>query len=212
VSQQPWWKNHGIRWRFRGLAPDVIGLLVVQGKISSSATEAFLEWSECGSVAFATLTQFEKDADKARRALLTALRRALATPIDQEDLYILSERCDRVVNAVRDIAAEAEALGWTPDARTAVMARHLHAGMRALVDGFAKLRRKPDLAGAAADSARSEAQAVARLYRESMATLFGSEDVRTVIVGGEFYRQYARVAELLVAVADRLWYVVLAEV
>lgn len=204
--------DRGFHRFFQGVVPDVVGLLVAQGQVSVAATEAFLRWSEGGDVDVAALTTFEHDADEARSALLIALRRALATPIDQEDLYILSERCDRVVNAVRDIAAEAEALAWTLDRPAAMMVSRLHAGMQALVDGFTKPRREPDLAGVAADLARSEARAVAWLYRDALAELLRSADIQAAVTGRELYRDYARASELLVAVADRLWYVVLADV
>ncbi|MDA8039788.1 MAG: DUF47 family protein, partial [Actinomycetota bacterium] len=157
MRHEPWFGDRGFRRFFQGVAPDVIGLLVAQGQVSVAATAAFLSWSEGGSADVTTLETLEHDADEARRALLSALRGALATPIDQEDLYVLSERCDRVVNAVRDIAVEAEALTWKPDRHAALMAGHLHAGMTALVDGFTKLRHDFSLAGAAADQARSQA-------------------------------------------------------
>lgn len=206
-----WWRDGGFHRFFQGVAPDVVALLLAQGRVSLAATEAFLSWSEGGDVDAAALTALEHDADEARRVLLGALRRALATPIDQEDLYILSERCDRVVNAVRDIVAEAEALAWTPDRHAALMADRLHAGMAALVDGFAKLRHESDLVGAAADSARSKARAVVGLYRDALSDLFTSADIQAAVTGRELYRDYARAAELLTAAADRLWYVVLAD-
>ncbi|MHB1554086.1 MAG: DUF47 domain-containing protein [Acidimicrobiales bacterium] len=205
------WHPHGLRRLFQHVAPDVVGLLVTQGEISAAATSEFLEWSR-GSGDAATLTALEHEADAARRTLLAALRGALATPIDQEDLYILSERCDRVVNAVRDIALEAEALAWKPDQHAARMAEHLHAGMTALVGGFAKLRHDFDQAGMAADQVRAEARTVVRRYRDAIAELYRSNDLQAALVGRELYRPYARAADLLEAVADRLWYVVLAEV
>ncbi len=205
------WRDRGFVRFFRGISPDVVGLLVAQGQVSKGATGAFLDWSEGAAVEVATLSAFENDADEARRALLTALRRALATQIDQEDLYILSERCDRVVNAVRDIALEAEALGWTPDEHAALMARHLDAGMHALVDGFARLRRQPDLVVAAADRARSESRAVTWRYRDAITTRSQSGHARRTAVEREIYRRYVEAAQLLEAVADRLWYVVLAD-
>ena len=205
------WHPHGLRRLFQHVAPDVVGLLVTQGEISAAATSEFLEWSR-GSGDAATLTALEHEADAARRTLLAALRGALATPIDQEDLYILSERCDRVVNAVRDIALEAEALAWKPDQHAARMAEPLHAGMTALVGGFAKLRHDFDQAGMAADQVRAEARTVVRRYRDAIAELYRSNDLQAALVGRELYRPYARAADLLEAVADRLWYVVLAEV
>lgn len=210
MSRARWWHDHGLRRFFGGVAPDVVGLLVAQGQVSLAATGAFLEWSKgCGAAS--TLTVIEHDADEARRALLATLRRALATPIDQEDLYILSERCDRVVNAVRDIAVEAETLGWKPDRHAALMAGDLHAGMTALVDGFAKLRHDFGQAGVAADQARAQARKVVRRYRDAIAELYRADDLQAAVIGRELYRPYARAADLLEAVADRLWYVVLAD-
>lgn len=207
-----WWHDGGFRRFFRGVAPDVIGLLVAQGQVSVAATGAFLEWSQGASVDVDILRSLEHDADEARRTLLSALRGALATPIDQEDLYILSERCDRVVNAIRDIALEAEALAWEPDRHAALMASHLHQGMTALVDGFSELRRDFGVAGVAADQARSQARTVVWRYRDAVAELYRSGDLQAAVIGRELYRPYARAADLLEAVADRLWYVVLAEV
>ena len=204
--------DRGFRRFFRTVAPDVVGLLVAQGQVSVAATGAFLDWSEGGTTDVATLAGLERDADEARRALLGALRAALATPIDQEDLYILSERCDRVVNALRDIALEAEALAWSPDRHAAHMARELHAGMSALAGGFAQLRGDLGPAGAAADQARAHARSVVWRYRDAIAELHRSGDLQAAVVGRELYRPYARAGDLLEAVADRLWYVVLAEV
>ena len=143
-----------------------------------------------------------------------------------------SERCDRVVNAVEDIAVgdiavediavgdiavediavEAEALAWKPDRHAALMARHLHDGMTALVDGFTKLRHDFDEAGVAADQARVQARTVVGRYRDAIAEIYRSDDLQTAVIARELYRPYARAADRLEAVADRLWYVVLADV
>lgn len=210
MSGPRWWPDHGFRRFFRAVAPDVVGLLVAQGQVSLAATAAFVDWSR-GSGSATALTALEHDADEARRTLLAALRGALATPIDQEDLYILSERCDRVVNALRDIAAEAEALAWKPDRHAALMAGDLHAGMTAIVEGFAQLRHGSGQAGVAADQARARARAVVRRYRDAIAELYRGDDLQAAVTGRELYRPYARAADLLEAVADRLWYVVLAD-
>jgi uncharacterized protein Yka (UPF0111/DUF47 family) len=206
------WHDHGFRRFFRAVAPDVVSLLVAQGEVSVAASGAFLDWSEGGTTDVAALVALERDADEARRHLLGALRAALATPIDQEDLYILSERCDRVVNTFRDIAVEAQALAWSPDRHAARMAAELHAGMTDLVEGFGELRKDVvPAAGAAADRAREHARSVVWRYRDAIAELYRSGDLEAAVVGRELYRPYVRAADLLEAVADRLWFVVLAE-
>jgi hypothetical protein len=42
-----------------------------------------------------------------------------------------------------------------------------------------------------------------------MAELLDVEDLRAVLAAQDLYRRYIRVAEAIVAVADRLWYIVL---
>lgn len=193
------------------LAPDVVGLLVSQGEVSVAALDAFARWSTSGAQAEAAeVHRLEHEADAARRQLLTVLRGSLATPISQEDVYVLSERCDRVVNDAKNITSEADVLAWAPDGHAAAMAGHLHAGVCRLVDGFRTLGSDPDRTGEAATAAVRQARAAERAYRRAMAELAGQQDVRTVFTGREFYRAYARCADHVVAVADRLWFAVLA--
>ena len=201
------------RWSriFLALAPDVVGLLVSQGNVSLDALAAFKRWSGDARPEDAQrLHDLEHDADAARVAVVSALRVALATPIDQEDLYVLSERCDHVVNAVKNIVSEAESLAWSPDAHASEMAEALHAGMAELVNGFADLTRAPDRAGETADRAVKHVRDVEHAYREAMGELATVADLREAFTAREFYRSYARAAETLNGVADRLWYAVLS--
>lgn len=196
---------------FATTSPDVLGLLAAQGELSVRAATAFARWSAGDADAAAEVRRLEHEADDARRALLEALRRALATPIDREDLYILSERCDRVVNASKDVVQLAIAVGFVPDRHCAEMARHLEVAARQLVRGFGALRHAPDEAGAAADQAVRAAHAVTRCYRRALAELLHSPAGAPQLASRELYRSYARIADLAIAVADRLWYAVLAE-
>ncbi len=208
-----WWRSPagGFHRLFRQLAPDVVGLLVAQGDVSVAAMAAFADWSSNGPTTAATVVDLEHRADAARSAVLTALRGALATPIDQEDLYILSERCDRVVNAVRDIVLDAEALAWRPDEHAAAMAADLHRAVTALVDGFGRLRRDPGAAVSAADRTRAHTRAVFHRYREALPAVVDGSELRPTLAALELLRAYLGTATLVEAAADRLWYVVLAE-
>jgi hypothetical protein len=203
----------GIMHRFLlPIAPDVLGLLRAQAEVSVRALASFASWSHTADAADAeAVRNLEHEADDARRRLVEALRRALVTPIDQEDLYVLSERLDRVVNLAKNITSEAGALGWVPDAPAGQMADTLRQGVELLAQGFGGLADEPSQVGELADQAVHQARIVEHTYRSALADAIGEPDLRALFTTRELYRSYARCAEAVVSVADRLWYALLAE-
>lgn len=200
-----WWRT-----LLPGSGPNVLSLLVAQGKLTEEGLAHFARWSESGSPRdSAEVHRSRTEAYQARRDLLAALQSALSTPLDQEDLYILSERLDRVLNEAKDTVREAEVLGWSPDSHAKAMGHHLAEGTKALVTAFAMLPHDLNGAGLQADASTSSVRQVEHRYREAMTGLLGASDVRTVIAAQDLYRRYVRVADHVVAVADRLWYAVL---
>lgn len=205
--------NHVRRrwWRIlMPAAPDVLALLLAQGELTATGMAAFDTWSHTGADAAAVAVRTaQHSAYEARRELLKALQAALSTPVDQEDVYVLSERADRILNEARNALREAEILGWTPDPHAGTMSERLLEGTRALVAGFELLLKNPHEAGRRADAASNAVHHVERDYREAMADLPQVDDLRAVLAAHDLYRRYLRVAEAIVAVADRLWYIVL---
>jgi uncharacterized protein Yka (UPF0111/DUF47 family) len=191
-------------------SPDVVALLVTQGEITVVGFDAFKAWSRGGGVdAAAAVRAADHQAYHARRELLGALQAALSTPLDQEDIYALSERIDRTLTVARNAVRESEILGWTPDGHTAEMGDRLADGARALVTGFGLLRKAPDQAGRQADLASDTVRRVEHDYRSAMAEVIKLDDLRAAFAAQDIYRRYLAVAEAIIAVADRLWFVVL---
>jgi hypothetical protein len=89
------------------------------------------------------------------------------------------------------------------------MATRLAGGTRALAAGFALLRKDPEAAGRDSDAASDAVHDIERDYREAMAALLEVEDLRLVLAAQDRYRRSHEVAEAIVAVADRLWFIVL---
>lgn len=205
----------GSRWRrwrrlFLPAAPDVLGQLAGQGAITVEGMVAFEAWSHGGGAdAAAGVRAAQHKAYDARRLLLVDLRAALSTPVDQEDLYVLSERTDRILNEARNAVREGEVLGWSPDAHTATMGSRLAAATRELVTGLELLRRDPDEAGRRADAASDSVHHVEHDYRAAMQALLRTDDLRSALAGQDVYRRYLGVSDAVIAVADRLWYAVL---
>jgi len=199
------------RWRFRlPGAPDLLALLVAQGEVSVAGMAAFDAWSHGGGPdAAASVRSAQHTAYHARRELLAALQAALSSPVDQEDLYVLSERVDRILNRARSAVREAEVLGWTPDKYAADMSEQLAHGTGTLVKGLQVVIKDPEESGRRADAASATVHQVERDYREAMAQLRHVDDLRAVLAAQDMYRSYLGVGDSIVHVADRLWYVVL---
>lgn len=160
----------------------MVALLVAQGELTANGMDAFAQWSHGGGQDMAVAVRSaQHQAYHARRELLAALQAALSTPVDQEDLYALSERIDRILTEARDTLREAEVLGCMPDARTGKMAQRLAVGTRALVTGFSLLRNDSEEAGRRADAASAAVHHVERDYREAMAELLYDDNLRAVL-------------------------------
>jgi hypothetical protein len=52
---------------------------------------------------------------------------------------------------------------------------------------------------------------IERVYRDAMASLVGVEDLREVMSRRELYRRVPRIGEVVVDVAERVWYAVVKE-
>jgi uncharacterized protein Yka (UPF0111/DUF47 family) len=201
---------------FRGLflakRPDVLGLLRRQAAITVSGFQAFAEWSETGADELSRrVRDAEHEADDVRRELLVALGTALTTPVEQEDLYALSERLDTVLNTAKNIVREADALGIRPDEHTAVMGRLAADAVAQLADALGELGRKHERAGEHADAAIKSSRGIERCYREALASLSADLDAKSVVFAHELYGGYTVVADSIVRVATRTRYALLKD-
>ena len=185
--------------------PDLIGLLQRQAAVTRDGMQQFVSWSR-GETTEQAVRDAEHAADDAKRAVQAALRTAFSTPLDPEDIYELSERMDAVVNAAKNIVAEATVIAMEPDASMAAMAAHLGQGQLRLVEAFAALTSDDDAAIAASDGAVRTVRDLERSYRLAMSELLDESDLREVMGRRELYRRYSRTGDAVEAVAARVWY------
>ncbi len=204
-SRQPWW-----RVGFSGSRPGPLALLVAQGDLTEEGMKHFAKWSGTGSPDESSeVRRCHREGYEARRSLLAALQAALSTPLDQEDIFTLSERLDRVLDEAKDAVRESEVLSWHPDSHARAMGQLLAEGTSALAAALRLLPRQLSEAGHKADDSTVAVRHVEHRYREAMTDLLQTPDLRTVLAAQDVYRRYVLVAGHVVAVADRLWYSVL---
>jgi hypothetical protein len=196
--------------------PDVLGLLCHQARVTQEGMVALCDWANAEPGAAEQVREWEHKADDAKKELRLALTNAFITPIDAEDVYVMSERLDAVLNGAKDLVREAEVMGIEPDEATAAMAALLADGVRQLTAAFERLSQNrhgegDESATASADAAVKAQRQVERVYRKAASALLAVDDLREVIGRRELYRRFSRVSETLIEAADRVWYATVKE-
>ena len=197
------------RW-FLPDTPDLLGMLRDQATITVEAMDHLTAWAAGDAAAANGVRTCEHRADATKRELWAALRDAFIPPLDAEDLYSLSAQLDEVLNAAKDLTREMEVMGLTPDPPTHEMVVLLAEGVRHLADAFPRLAGDGD-ATEMADAAIKSQRGVEHAYRRAMSRLLGTTDLNEVMGRREAYRRLSRMADLIHAVAERIWYAVVKE-
>jgi hypothetical protein len=191
--------------------PDVLQTLRAQADITVAGAIAFASWASGDLAQEAQVRECEHQADEVRRQLSLQLRQAFSTPVDQEDLFTLSERLDAVLNGLKNVVREADSYALEPDAAIAAMAGEIATGVQHLRTAMEHLDKDGDVATREADAAVSAERRMEKIYRDAMRGLLAVDDLREVVTRGEFYRRTLDIGQRLTRVADRVWYAVVKE-
>jgi len=197
------------RW-FLPENPDLLAMLRDQTAITVEGMDALVGWSSGDTSAAQKVRDCEHRADTAKRALWRALRDAFSPPLDAEDLYALSADLDEVLNAAKDLVREMEVMDMEPDVPTREMISCLAEAVGHLADAFRRLGTGED-ATQSADAAIKSQRNLERVYRPAMSALLDETDLRDVIGRREVYRRLSRIGDLVLTVAERVWYSVVKE-
>jgi uncharacterized protein len=197
-------------------SPDVLGMLGRQAAVTVEGMAALVAWAGGEPEAAQRVRDCEHRADDTKRELRRALTVAFMTPIDAEDLYVMSERLDAVLNGAKDAVREAEVMAVEPDEAVAAMAALLADGVGQLAKAFGRLdpdSRSDSEASAtdAADVAVKTQRQLERVYRQAASALLEVQDLREVMGRRELYRRVSRISETLTEAADRVWYATVKE-
>ena len=198
------------RW-FLPATPDVLGLIAEQMEATVAGLDAFVAWAAGDVGAADEVRRLEHEADDRKRALRRSLRSAFTTPLDPEDLYTLSERLDAVLNAAKNTVREAEVLHFAPDAALAAMAGDVRDAVHELALAYQHLDNDGDTATGHADAAIRCERRLERTYRAAMSAVLEEQDLPVAMSQRELYRRLSRMGDLVVEVAERVWYAVVKE-
>jgi uncharacterized protein len=200
----------GERW-FLPETPDVVGLLRDQIAVTVEGMDAFAAWAGGDEAAADTVRACEHRADDAKREVRLALQAAFVTPLEPEDVFVLSRGVDWLLNHAKDTINESEVMACPPDEALAKMTALLAEALRHIEEAIERLGSKEGDAIEPADAAIKAERRLERAYRAGMAALLESEDLRDVIARRELYRRISRMGEGAVDVAERVVYAVVKE-
>lgn len=124
----------------------------------------------------------EKEADEARRILISELNRSFVTPFDREDIFALSRAIDDVLDYAYSTVNEMEILKVSPTPYMKRIASLLRDAAYELLLAVERIEKHPQVANDHAQRAKALENRVEDVYREAIANLFtGGEEIKHVI-------------------------------
>ncbi len=176
-----------------------IKLIHDQAAFTLQGMEALKAYMAEDIEAAARLISTEKEADEARRILISELNRTFITPFDREDIFSLSRTIDDVLDYAYSTVTEMEVLKVRPTAFMLRIASILRDAAYELLMAVDRLELHPEVANEHAQRAKNLENRVEDVYREALADLFsGAEDIKHVmkmLKSREVYRHLSNAAD-----------------
>lgn len=120
--------------------------------------------------------RIEHEGDEQRGEMVDAISRALATPIDREDLYRLSRGIDDVLDNLRDFSREWDLFGAAREGIFAPLLDEVVEGMSAMRDAAQRIVEAPDEVSLGALEVKRAGTRLRRSYQEAIAELLSDDD------------------------------------
>ena len=178
---------------------------------TGEGVDALVAWAHGDASKANVVRALEQEGDEHKRELELALRTAFTTPLEPEDLYTLSRGIEWILNLSKDLVRESEVMACPPDPPLAEMCTALQRSVHLLAEAIERARRRSDEATEKANEALKAQRQLEKVYRDAMASLLDVPDLREVTARRELYRRMARMGDIVVDVAERVWYTMVKE-
>lgn len=122
------------------------------------------------------IRRIEHVGDEQRGEMVDAISRALATPIDREDLYRLSRGIDDVLDNLRDFSREWDLFGAAREEVFAPLLDEVIEGMSSMRDAARRIVDAPDEVSLGALEVKRAGTRLRRSYQEAIADLLADDD------------------------------------
>jgi uncharacterized protein len=176
-----------------------IKLIHDQAALTLQGLEALKSYMAADASSAEKLVAIEKEADEARRILISELNKTFVTPFDRKDIFLLSRTIDDVLDYAYSTVTEMEILRVRPTPFMARIAGLLRDAAYELLMAVDRLEMHPEVANEHAQRAKNLENRVEEVYREALADLFsGAEDIKQVmkvLKSREVYRHLSNAAD-----------------
>ncbi len=176
-----------------------IKLIHDQAALTLQGLEALKAYMADDTTASERLETSEKEADEARRILISELNKTFVTPFDREDIFSLSRTIDDVLDYAYSTVTEMQILRVRPTAFMQRIAALLRDAAFELLMAVDRLELHPEVANEHAQRAKTLENRVEEVYREALADLFsGAEEIKQVVKmlkSREVYRHLSNAAD-----------------
>jgi hypothetical protein len=214
------------QWRFimgvmgvfkRGKRQDkFVGMLIEQTQITVEGLRLLEKWmgkTELKGKAIDQMRAKEVEADEVRRILIDELHNTFITPLDREDIFMISLYIDDILDYCYSTVEEMQLLGIDADDYLIEMVKFTREATEELEMAFNTIFSNPRVAGEHARRAKKIENEVEHLYRVAIGDLFTkAKDFSPMMVmlrRRELYRHVSNMADQADRAADILGMVVM---
>jgi uncharacterized protein len=141
------------------------------------------------------LLRLEQEADDIRRILIDELNQTFITPMDREDIFMLSRAIDDVLDHAYNAVKEMEVFEVQSNEFLFKMAELLLKGAQELLNAIKHLKKNPNVAVGYVVRAKGLENEMNDAYLDALKQLFSGNNVRLMLSYREIYRHFNRSAD-----------------
>ncbi len=193
-----------------------VGMLIEQSQITVEGLKLLEKWlgkSELKEKAIDQMRDKEIQADEVRRILIDELHNTFVTPLDREDIFMISLYIDDIMDYCYTTVEEMQLLNIEADEHLIRMVKLTREATQEIEMAFHRIFSNPRVAGEHARRAKKIENEVEHLYRVAIGDLFiKANDFTALMVmlrKREVYRHVSNMADQADRVADILGMVVM---
>jgi len=193
-----------------------VGMLIEQTQITVEGLRLLEKWmgkTELKDKAIDQMRAKEVEADEVRRILIDELHNTFITPLDREDIFMISLYIDDIMDYCYSTVEEMQLLGIDADEYLINMVKLTREAAEELEMAFNTIFSNPRVAGEHARRAKKIENEVEHLYRVAIGDLFTkAKDFSPMMVmlrRRELYRHVSNMADQADKAADILGMVVM---